>query len=108
MACQDISKTPTKFSKVVNISPISKASICVICGKSIVNVSYRRKLFGGSKKTENCLLIESALNVSIYRECSSHIACRRCLEKVTQASKDIQQLQLLFRSTHFMTHMDKR
>ena len=46
------SKTPTKVTETVNITPTAKIKKCIVCSKLEWNPDYRRNLFHGPEKTE--------------------------------------------------------
>ena len=51
--------TPTKTFERVDLSPNSKDTLCLQCGKHVKDLDKRRRLFSGHKKTNVCENIEN-------------------------------------------------
>ena len=73
--------TPTKTFERVDLSPNSKNTLCLQCGKDVQDSNKRRRLFSGKKKTDVCEHIELLIGKDICREKLTNIVCRSCGNK---------------------------
>ena len=80
-------KTPTKISRKILLTPTTKNRLCNICGKSIDNVSDRRQLIqkdGTPSKSGD--LIKEVIGVNVLLDFNrSNIICRSCHARLDTA-----------------------
>ena len=93
-------KTPTKKSENLDLSPASKARICVLCSNAEPKPQYRYRLFKNEKmsdKTEACNRVEAALDISVQSLMYGDIICRLCdktLKKIIKADTESAKLKV--------------
>ena len=63
--------TPTKSVSRVSLSPKSKESICILCAESILNSSFRRRLFTSLTKLPACVNLEILVGAKLVKESCS-------------------------------------
>ena len=87
--------TPTKASNILNVTPKTKQTICIVCSGTIPNASHRRKLFHGDEKTKSALTLESVLDVSLTLSDLSYI-CQSCVRKLDTIEAKIVKMKSQF------------
>ncbi len=91
--------TPTKTFERVDVSPNSKNTLCLQCGKYINDVDKRRRLFSGSKKTNVCENIERIIGRILCTETTlTNVVCRSCGDKNAALVKKVTSVKEQFAS----------
>ena len=92
--------TPSKTISLVNISPKSKETVCILCVEVVSNPDYRRKLFSGSNKSQACVNLETLVAAKLDRGNSvTEIICRNCARTNENVVKKILEIRQQFLSS---------
>ena len=92
--------TPTKSVSRVSLSPKSKESICILCAESVLNVSFRRRLFTRSTKSPACVNLEILVGAKLVKEsCSTEIICKNCARSNENVVKKVLGIREQFASS---------
>ena len=71
--------TPTNSVSQVSLSPKSEESICILCAESVLNSSFRRRLFTSLTKSLACVNLEILVGAKLVKEsCSTKTICKSC------------------------------
>ena len=92
--------TPTKSVSRVSLSPKSKESICILCAESVLNSSFRRRLFTRSTKSPACVNLEILVGAKLVKEsCSTEIICKNCARSNENVVKKVLGIREQFASS---------
>ena len=92
--------TPTKYVSRVSLSPKSKESICILCAESVLNSSFRRRLFTRSTKSPACVNLEILVGAKLVKEsCSTEIICKNCARSNENVVKKVLGIREQFASS---------
>ena len=69
-------KTPTKVDIKIKLTPTTKQTVCILCDER--NPNDKRYLVHKGVKSEQYLLIEKLLHITITEDEHSDIVCRNC------------------------------
>ena len=92
--------TPTKSVSRVSLSPKSEESICILCAESVLNSSFRRRLFTSLTKSPACVNLEILVGAKLVKEsCSTKTMCKNCARSNENVVKKVLGIREQFASS---------
>ena len=92
---QDQIKSSTKLRLTSKI----KEYLCIVCCENIKNWNYRLKLFHKDAKTDQCLLLEKHLQITVTRTGFTVHICRACFRKLAHVDRKVSELKDKFEAS---------
>ena len=87
-------KTPTKVDFKIKLTPTTKQTVCILCGER--NPKDKRYLVHKGVKSEQYLLIEKLLHITITEDEHSDIVCRNCQRSFATIDKHLSQFKAVY------------